>query len=460
MKIKTRKQQEIYDRWARHGLTKSDVVPQPLKRWAYRTLVKPLAMGTGHKAWCTECGKEFPLELPKGKGKHYAVCPHCGKRLLVEKSQKKSLYTNGFFQQLDVDGEFQVIRMFEYEHSAKVGRQSWTSFKHVYDLYLTEGFRERFRFSVYMKMFYYKFRDPFGDGELDLRSDAYAYNGDPACGWYTDGVYPRIKLQPWLEKYDIRPPFVGTDTYELILNLMHSTQAETVWKLRRLHKAVSRYFLRHDNEWEAGPFFRQVCLLHKHGYKVKDAAMWFDHLRMLRDEDKDINNPKYIFPHNLEREHQALIDRRNRRILEERRREAEARKLQEELERLERENADSETNKEYRKRYGQALDVVVTKGDIEIRALQNVQDFFDQGEALDQCVYGSSYYKRPNTLCLCVRVGGERTETVELFLKEKEIGQCRGLHNQDSPRHGEILALATKSINKFVKAVPARAQAA
>lgn len=455
MKARTRKQQEIVARFERRGLTSSEVIPPAVARWALRTLVEPQAMASGRKAWCTDCGCEFPLDLrkaKKGKGPRVTVCPHCGKRLFVTPTRKRSVYTNGFFQQLDTDGEYQIIRMYEIKCGGRAGRQGWTSLKHVYDLWLGEGFSERWRFSVPMKMYYYRFQDPFGWGDLELRNDNHYYREDPARGWFTMGVYPRIKVQPWLEKYDVRAPFVGVDIYDLVLHVMSNREAETVWKLRNWNKDVCGYFLNH--EFSTARFFRQVCLAHKHGYRIKDASMWFDHLALLEGEKRDIHNPKIIFPADLEREHQILVDREARRRRERERKLAEEAKIREEQRRLAREKADRLADKQYKKRYGKALDVTVKKGDIEIRALQNVQDFFEQGTELNQCVYGSSYYKRPDIICLCVKVAGVRTETVEVYLKEKRIGQCRGNHNQDSPRHDEILALAQRSIRKFVNACP------
>ena len=453
MKPRNKTQQRMWERFQKKGLYHSSIIPPAVKKWALRTFFRPGAMASGRKAWCTECGESFPLDAPKGKGAHYVTCPHCAQRLLVTPTRKRSLYEVGYFQQLDTDGEFQIIRMYEYEYSAKAGRKSWKDMKHVYDLWLTEGFQRRWRFSVPMKMFYYKFQDPFGYGTLELRNDNCYYRDDPARGWYIRGVYPRRKVQPWLEKYDIRPPFLGLDIYETVLHLMSGTRNETVWKLRRWDKDLCEYYLKHGYNTER--FYRQLCLAHKHGYKPSDPAMWFDHLQLLAGEKKDTLNPRYIFPADLSAEHQILIDRRERRRQEEERRRAELEKIREEKARLERDNADSKTNRRYRARYGQALAVVIKKGDIEISPLQNVQDFFEQGKELHQCVYGSQYYLRPEIICLCVRVAGVRTETVEVFLKERKIGQCRGNHNQNSPRHDEILALATKSMNKFINAVPA-----
>lgn len=455
MKPRNRKQSEMVERFMARGFYQSDDIPLPVGRWANKTLIPRQIMASGHKAWCTDCGHPFAYELPKGKRTRYAVCPHCGKRLPVTASRKKEFYENGFFQQLDTDGELQIISMYEWEYSAHEGREGSVWLKHVYDLWLTEGFRERWRFSVPMKMFYYRFKDPFGYGPLELRNDNLYFRSDPARDWHINGVYPRRKLQPWLEKYDIRPPFTGTDIYGTVMHLMSDTKDETVWKLRRWNPALAKYYFRHGYNTER--FFRQVCLAHKHDYKIKDPAMWFDHLELLSGENKDIHNPHYIFPADLAAEHQTLIDRRERKRQEEERRREEQRKLREEKERLERENANSESNMKYRSRYGRALDVVVTKGDIEIRPLQNVQDFFEQGKELHQCVYGAKYYDKPGSICLCVKIAGVRTETVEVSLGSRKIVQCRGAFDQDSKRHAEILALATKTKNKFINAVPTRA---
>lgn len=452
MRPRNKKDSEIVGRFMARGFYKSEDIPLPVGRWANKTLIPRRIIASGRKAWCTECGHSFAYDLPKGKRIRYAVCPHCGKRLQVMSSRKKKLYENGFFQQLDTDGEFQIISMYEWEYSAREGREGNVWLKHVYDLWLTEGFKRRYRFSVPMKMYYYRFQDPFGWGPLELRSDISYYREDPARGWYISGVYPRRKIQPWLRRYDIRPPFTGTDIYGTVLNLMSDTKNETVWKLRRWNPALAKYYFQHGYNTER--FFRQVCLAHKHGYKVKDPAMWFDHLELLRGEKKDIHNPHYIFPADLAAEHQALIERRERRRAEEERRREEARRLAEEKRRLERENADSKTNREYRMRYGPALGIVVRKGDIEISPLQNVQDFYEQGMVLKQCVYGSGYYEHTNSILLCARIAGVRTETVEVFLKERRIGQCRGYQNQESKRHAEILSLAQKNLNKFINAVP------
>lgn len=453
MKPRNKSQKEMCERFASKGLTESTIVPEALKRWVRRSLIRPVAMASGRQAWCTECGGAFPFDLPKGKrARKYVICPHCGKRLHVEAGRKQKYYKSGYFQQLDTDGDLQIIRMFEWWYTARRGEAVTVGFKHCYDLWLEEGFRRRWRFSVPMKMFYYRFDDPFGWGPLELKNDNSFYRGDPARGWYISGVYPRRKLQPWLEKYDIRPPFTGTDIYETVLGLMSDVKDETVWKLRRWNPELCTYYFRHGYNTER--WYRQLCLAHKHNYKPSDPAMWFDHLQLLSGEGRDTHNPKLIFPANLEAEHQRLVERVERRRQEEERRRAEQQKLREEKQRLERENADSKTNKSYRARYGAALGVVVSKGDIEITPLQNVQDFFEQGKELHQCVYGAKYYERKDIICLCVKIGGVRTETVELFLKDCHIGQCRGTHNQNSPRHDEILKLAEASKKKFVNAVP------
>lgn len=448
MRPRNKTDREIVERFNRRGLTRAEVVPDDVRRWAERAVVKPAAMASGRKAWCTACGEYFPLDASTVKEGRAMTCPHCGARIIVRRTRKRKVSEEGFFQQLDTDGDLQIIRTYEWFYNARVGKKGEPVFKHVYDLWLTEGFESRWRFSV--AMVYSGYEDRFGWGNLELRSD-YKLCGDPARGWNVTDVYPRIKLQPWLSTLDIRRPWMGHDLYDLIIGIMCGGSSETVWKIRRFNPSICRYYFEHAPNTEQ--YYRQVCLAHRHGYRCKDAATWFDHLRMLEHEGRDIHNPRLIFPKNLQAEHQRLLDAiERRRQAEERRREQE-RLIREEQQRLERQKQDNKENIAYRKRLGKALGVVVAKGDIEIRPLQDMQDFYEQGRDLHQCVYSARYYEHADAIILCARVNGERTETVEVFLKDGRIGQCRGIHNQNSKRHDDILDLVRSSVTKFTRAV-------
>lgn len=68
---------------------------------------------------------------------------------------------------------------------------------------------------------------------------------------------------------------------------------------------------------------------------------------------------------------------------------------------------------------------VLTDGDIEISPLKTVNDFYCEGSALHHCVFTMGYYKRKDSLILGAKVNGERTETIEVSLKDFSVSQCK-----------------------------------
>lgn len=89
------------------------------------------------------------------------------------------------------------------------------------------------------------------------------------------------------------------------------------------------------------------------------------------------------------------------------------------------------------------------------RKLQDIMDFFKEGEALRHCVYKSEYYKRDDVLVIGARVKNKRMETIELDIKSGTILQCRGKCNQNSPHHQKIYNLMQNNIQKFTRALQA-----
>jgi hypothetical protein len=52
---------------------------------------------------------------------------------------------------------------------------------------------------------------------------------------------------------------------------------------------------------------------------------------------------------------------------------------------------------------------------------------------------------------MSARKGDERLETIEIYLKDFSIAQCRGYHNLDSPYHKQILELLRKNLKNIEK---------
>jgi hypothetical protein len=78
----------------------------------------------------------------------------------------------------------------------------------------------------------------------------------------------------------------------------------------------------------------------------------------------------------------------------------------------------------------------------------SVAEMLEEGAKMHHCVYKMGYYKKPESLILSARDrGGNRLETVEVNLKRFQVVQSRGLQNNPTSAHGDIVALVEKNMN-------------
>lgn len=152
-------------------------------------------------------------------------------------------------------------------------------------------------------------------------------------------------------------------------------------------------------------------------------------------------------PQDLEAEHNRLVEllkRREEKARIERQRKAE-------IERIEREKKNEEARKTYAQRMSQYLDLVFSDGLIEISVLQSAEDFYNEGETLNHCVYSNAYYAKDNSLIMSAHIGDKHLETIEIDLCRFVILQAHGNHNQDSKYHNRILSLVNQNIPKIAR---------
>jgi hypothetical protein len=110
-------------------------------------------------------------------------------------------------------------------------------------------------------------------------------------------------------------------------------------------------------------------------------------------------------------------------------------------------------NKVFRKQKARYFGIEFTDGEINVRVLDDVKDYFIEGKELQHCVFTSSYFNKKDTLILSARKGDERIATVEISLKEWKVLQCRGRNNSVPPYYQDIVRLVTGNIEVFKKRV-------
>ena len=76
--------------------------------------------------------------------------------------------------------------------------------------------------------------------------------------------------------------------------------------------------------------------------------------------------------------------------------------------------------------------ITFTDGVIQVKVLESVQEYLEEGKALHHCVFTNEYYLKKQSLILSARIDGKRIETIEVSLETMKVIQCRGLQNKNT----------------------------
>ena len=93
--------------------------------------------------------------------------------------------------------------------------------------------------------------------------------------------------------------------------------------------------------------------------------------------------------------------------------------------------------------------IAFTDGTINIRVLESVQEYLEEGNVLHHCVFTNEYYIKPNSLILSATISGKRLETIEVSLETMKVIQCRGLCNQNTEYHDQIINLVHRNMKQI-----------
>lgn len=244
---------------------------------------------------------------------------------------------------------------------------------------------------------------------------------------------------PLLSRNGLKCSFNNIQPRDVIKGLLANNTFETLWKckqfslLRALTYGYGRRLTREDKD-------SIIRIVLRHDYKVKDADLWLDMVELLKRANKDIHNPKFICPENVKKAHEQALEWCNK--YEEKQRELEDRK------RLLEDKRASEKYKSERIRF---VGMVISNGNVEIKVLPTVEDVMKEGNEMHRCVFANEYYKRLDSLLLTAKVNGERAETIEVDLKRYKLVQSRGICNNNSEYHNEIISLINENMNVIRK---------
>jgi hypothetical protein len=148
---------------------------------------------------------------------------------------------------------------------------------------------------------------------------------------------------------------------------------------------------------------------------------------MLRLFGKDLHNAKYVCPTDLKAEHDRYVIKRAK---------ADA---QAEIEKqLAKEDS-------FREQKGKFFGLAFSDGTISIRVLESVADIILEGKMMHHCVAG--YHSKTDSLILSACIDGKRIETIEVSISQLKVIQSRGVCNQNTEYHDQIVNLVNQNIS-------------
>ena len=261
---------------------------------------------------------------------------------------------------------------------------------------------------------------------MAIRRDNEAYRFVARCP-----LCPKVKLSDTLKRNGFEGKCYNIAPTSLIPALLTDSRAETLIKAGRTEHLA--YFLSRarkiDEYWQA----YKITL--RRGYDITDIALWCDYVDMLRRLGKDTYNAHYVCPKDLQQAHNEV----HRKLRARQEREQEERKRQKAL----------EDEARFQKLKAPFFGVAFTDGIIQIRVLESVQEYIEEGQALHHYVFTNEYHLKEQSLILSASIEGKRVETIEVSLETMKVIQCRGLQNKNTEYHDRIIDLVHRNIKQI-----------
>jgi len=376
------------------------------------------------KTTCMDCGNTCETDSNTEK----CVCPVCGRELTVKTTRKRKENGKMYFNVLDMHGEYQTLRMFAIFAEICKGRKAEYTIREIGQYWIAPN-GQCAVIGLRRSMSYYY--DCFSfDSDMEIRG-----NDDVFASISSDfPIYPKIKLIPSLHVDVIGNKFFNMSPARCISRFLSLPQLETVMKTD--DEKVFRYFLNNPNDCRM--CWTSYKIAKRHHYEIASIDIWCDYIKMLKTCKKDVRNPHYICPDDLRQAHDSYV--RKLRVIEARkRREADIKRKEQEAlkEQMEKEK--------FVKLKSKFFGLVISDGEIEVRVLESVEEYIEEGKAQNICVGTLRYYAKSNTLVLSARIDGNRIETVEVSLDTFEVVQCHGKYNKDTEYHKRIIDLVNSN---------------
>lgn len=370
---------------------------------------------------CGECGHQWQGNGALADTLCGCTCPHCGMELKVHTTRKRVFKENEYFSIITACKGYQVIRFFFAKAYYKIGQAAEYSIYEVAQRWIApNGKFETIAKLRGISFIYYDLWQEYSP--MEIRRNHHVYDITPAC------TYPRVRIIPELKRNGFKGEFHNLQPFELFCELLKNNQAETLIKTGQY--SLLSYFIRYSSK-SIATYWNAIRIATRSKYIVEDAGIWCDYTDLLRYFNKDTNNPKYICPADLKAEHDRLVQKKTERL---------------ERERIEQQKHKAlENERKFQELKAKFFGISFTDGTIQVRVLESVAEFLEEGTAMHHCVFTNTYYLKPDSLILSACIDGKRIETIEVSLKTLKVLQSRGVCNKNTEYHDRIIELVNKN---------------
>ncbi len=396
-------------------------------KWAYKHCIEHLGQKTAKGViTCLECNHQWT----DTKKKEHCNCPNCKTKLRVVETRKRSFLDYEYLCIVTACEGFQVLRFLYVECKMKKGEAPRYFNMEVVQRWIAPN--GKYATMARLRPMGFFRQDWNWSSDLEIRPEKPLYNITPT------EVYPRQKLIPEVERSGYNKQLFDFTPFDVFSFLIGNSKAETLLKAGQTD--LFRYFA-YNTRKDINDYWASIRICIRNGYSMNNVSEWCDYIDLLRFFDKDLHNAKYVCPKNLKAEHDKYV-KKKRALLEQERREKNRRKAM-------------EKEKLFHEMKSKFFGIEFTDGLIHVRVLESVDEIMQEGDIMHHCVFSNEYHLKADSLILSAYMEDKRLETIELSLSELKILQCRGVCNQNTEYHNQILNLVNKNIPLIQKRLAA-----
>lgn len=366
---------EARTKFERRILELKDQLPDPpekLIKWAYSKYIQPVGFtSNGDIGYCGNCGKSFPITRvigvymsemkarkkdPCGNCPRYkceasydyhtmtfsfnpkncysytkvedfifeSYCPHCQEKLTMHYANKRVMERTVDVSALLIYKGIQTWRNLKLKYKFIKGKPRTYKYENVSTRWISEKGTVR---TTKIKRWYNDHDDNGKPLHSLTTEDIVKYQN-----FYGKNLYPELELTPYLKirggdtiPFDDTSLFIeGEEKIIFLKYLIRYPFFETLFK-QNDYEAIRTFLSCKEKEIKVvAPSF---VIMKRHHYRPEDLRLWIDMVILYQKAGKDIRNPRFICPENLQKGHEEAQDLYNKL------RESELRKGREEWER-------------------------------------------------------------------------------------------------------------------------------